>query len=102
MEKDISPNEDECNFIYNILKNDPPFFRKIVESLPNQCKNGNYKEYEQYDEDSNWFNKQLTWVKNTLVDFSSPVVNGVGKLVGKEDEIIIDEIFKTMKNCIFI
>ena len=100
MEKDISPDEDECNFIYNILKNDPPFCRKIVKSLPTQCKNGNYNEYEQYDEDSNWFNKQLTWVKNTLVDVSSPVVNGVGKLVGKEDEIIIDEIFKTMKNCI--
>ena len=100
MQKDISPNENECNFIYNILKNDPSFCKKIVESLPTQCKTGKYKEYKQYDEDSNWLSKKWATVQNTFIVLSNPFVNGAGYLTGKEDKIIIDEIFKTMKKCI--
>ena len=39
----ISPNEAECNFFYNILKNDYYFCRKVVASLPYQCKTEIYK-----------------------------------------------------------
>ena len=34
----ISPTEEECNFFYNILKDDYYFTKKVVDSLPYQCK----------------------------------------------------------------
>ena len=41
--EDISPTEEECNFFYNILKDDYYFTKKVVESLPYQCKDKYYK-----------------------------------------------------------
>ena len=39
----ISPNEKECNFFYNILKDDNLLCKEVVSSLPNQCKGSLYK-----------------------------------------------------------
>ena len=38
-----SPDEKECNFFYNILKDDDAFCKEVVSSLPDQCKSRSYK-----------------------------------------------------------
>ena len=38
-----SPDEKECNFFYNILKDDDIFCKQVVSSLPDQCKSRLYK-----------------------------------------------------------
>ena len=98
MNKESSPNEKECNFFYNILKDDEDFCRKIVDSLPIQCKTGKYADTE-YDTNS-WLSSILGSIKNKFVTVTDPFVSVYGKYSGKEDKIIINEINQEMKKCV--
>ena len=103
MYKDISPNEKECNFFYNILKDDSSFCYQIVESLPYQCKD-RYYEYEKYGVKGG---ATLAAGALSLVNpFLGAVAAGVtyyfadNKISGTENDSIINEINQKLKKCI--
>ena len=103
----VSPNEKECNFFYNILKDDDYFCQQVVDSLPNQCKDKYYK-YEKIG-----VKGAATLIEGTLVTTLITTNPWIGlplayflssrsnKFIDdKEDNAVIEEIIEQLKKCI--
>lgn len=103
----ISPNEAECNFFYNILKNDYYFCRKVVASLPYQCKTEIYK----YGKTgAKGASSILGGVLAYSLGMTNPILGlatlylsykATDKIIdNKENDKVINEIVEQLKKCI--
>ena len=104
----ISPTEEECNFFYNILKDDYYFTKKVVDSLPYQCKSKLYTFGKMGTEGTVNFLEGVTNVFNNVhpyLGYIPGIVSGkASKYYSKFEEVENDEIIKEinekLKECL--